>query len=394
MDEQQHIGTRIRYWRKRRRGGMTQAVLAGLAGLSQSYISQIESGLASVERRSTLVAIARVLEVSVPDLLGQPGDPTDPLKDGAAAAVPAIRAALVEIKEGERREPTRGGEELAAAAERVDRLYITSDRGAMAPLLPSFLYDSAAYGGVTLVRAVSRASGCLRDLGYRDLALFAAEVAVRAAQETEDPAWLGAARFMHTVTMPVETAGTTSRVAERSIGELQRGAANVEVRQVLGLVHLSAGLACAVDGRPDDAAAHLAAAQSEADSLGDPADGLGFHMQYFGPTNVGLWRMNIALESGEPGRVLELAGKVEPRRLRGAGRHQAYWLDRGRALAHSGKVDGAALADLMRAERAAPLAFSLNPLARDAISAMVLRAQRRAVSEDLRILARRVGVPA
>jgi transcriptional regulator with XRE-family HTH domain len=37
---------------------MTQAVLAGLAGVSQSYISHIESGRKGIERRSTLVAIA------------------------------------------------------------------------------------------------------------------------------------------------------------------------------------------------------------------------------------------------------------------------------------------------------------------------------------------------
>src|SRR4051794_37310052 len=94
----EHIGTRIRAWR-RRRGGMSQEVLAGRAGLSRPFISMVEAGRRSVERRSTLIAIASALQVSVADLLGQPGDPTDPAKANAAAAVPAIRAALIEIEE-------------------------------------------------------------------------------------------------------------------------------------------------------------------------------------------------------------------------------------------------------------------------------------------------------
>jgi hypothetical protein len=95
---------------------------------------------------------------------------------------------------------------------------------------------------------------------------------------------------------------------------------------------------------------------------------------------------------GEFGRVLELARTTTPDPLRVANRHQAYWMAYGRALAHSGKTDREALLAFIRAERAAPLAFSLNPMARDAIVAMVHRARRRSVSDDLRTLARRFGI--
>src|SRR4051794_33523011 len=91
-DMNDHIGARIRYWRRRR--GLTQTVLAGLAGLSQPFISYVEAGRKSIERRSTLVAVAHALQVTVADLLGQPDDPTDPLKGQVERAIPALRVAL------------------------------------------------------------------------------------------------------------------------------------------------------------------------------------------------------------------------------------------------------------------------------------------------------------
>lgn len=385
-----HIGARLAYWRRRR--GMTQAVLAGLAGVSQSFVSHVEAGRRSVERRSTLVALARALQVTVADLLGQPGDPTDPLKSDVAAAAPAIRAALIEIEEGERHAPRKHPDELAAAIEQMADLRARSDYAAMAPLLPALLPEAAVAGHIPLTRVAYQASACLRRFGYRDLALSAARVAVNAASAAEDPAWIGAARFAHMLTLPPEVAATTGRLADRTVAQLQAGAADPAVRQVLGQLHMSASFAHAVAGHDDDARAHLGAAQQEAESLGDPVDGLGFNNMAFGPTNVKLWRMAVAVEGGEYGSAIELSKQVDPGPLRVVDRHQAYWLDLGRAYAHSGRTDREALAAFTRAERAAPVPFSVNPLVRDSLTSMMYRAQRRTVPDDLRILARRVGL--
>jgi transcriptional regulator with XRE-family HTH domain len=386
-----HVGARIAYWRKRR-SGMSQATLAGLAGVSQSFISYVESGRKSIERRATIVAIASALQVSVADLLGEPGDPTDPVKEGAAAAVPAIWAAITEIEEGERRAPRRNAEEFDALLQQVYELRVVSGYGRSAPLLSRLLLDAAGYGGLPLVRAGLETSVCLRNLGYRDLSLPPARIAVAAARELDDAAWLGAAELVHTLAMPIEAPGASSRIAGRALAHLQQGAAQVSVRQMLGQLHLSASMVCAVDGRSDDAAAHLAAAQDEARSLGDPADGFGFQQFAFGPTNVNLWQLAVDIELGNYGRVVERAKRTNPGPLRPANRHQSYWLSYGRALAHSGQTDHEALAAFMHAERAAPLTFVLNPMVRDAVVTMVYRARRRAVSGQLRVLARRLGV--
>ncbi|MDT0527865.1 helix-turn-helix transcriptional regulator [Micromonospora sp. DSM 115977] len=385
------IGARIRYWRVRR-GGMTQAVLAGLAGVSQSYVSQVESGRKTIDRRSTLVALAAALQVTVADLLGQGAEPGDPARDGAAECVPAIWSALIEIEDGERRPSTCTREQLAAQIVRSDRLRTSCNYPAMARLLPNLLLDAAALGGVVLAEVAYQASTCLRNLGYRHLALNAARVAVSAAEDVEDPAWIGASRFAYSQSLPIESAPLAARAADRSLTELQPHAADIRVRQMLGQLHLSAALTSTVSGRSDAARDHLTEAAREAASLGDPADGAGFNGCGFGPTNVGLWAMSIAAERGESGQVIELSRTVRPQVLVASIRQQSYWLDLGRAYADTGRRDAEALAAFVQAERAAPVPFVLNPLARDAVVALSQRAKRRAVPDELRSLASRMGI--
>ncbi|MEU4440098.1 helix-turn-helix domain-containing protein [Micromonospora chalcea] len=385
------IGARVRYWRMRR-GGMSQAVLAGLAGVSQSYISQVESGRKTIDRRSTLVAVAAALQVTVADLLGQGTETGDPARERAAECVPAIWSALIEIEDGERRPSTRTREELVAGIARSEQLRHRSNFPAMAQMLPGLLLEAAAAGGPALAQVAYQASACLRHLGYRHLALNAARVAVTAAEDVEEAAWLGATRFAYAQSLPIESAPLAARAADRSLAELQSAASDARVRQMLGQLHLSAALASTVSGRLDAARDHLAEAAREAATLGDPADGMGFNGCGFGPTNVTLWEMSIAAESGEPGRVIELSRTVRPQVLAASIRQMSYWLDLGRALADSGRRDNEAIAAFVRAEQAAPVPFSLNPLAQDAVVAMAQRAKRRAVPNDLRLLAGRLGI--
>jgi hypothetical protein len=262
----------------------------------------------------------------------------------------------------------------------------------MAVVLPSILRDAAGYGRQYLARVGYDVGDVLKSLGYRDLALSAARVAVAGALDAEDPAWIGATRYFYTLALPMEAPKLSSKVATKALTDLQASAADPQARQMLGQLHLSASLASAVDQRPDDAAAHMAEASREARTLGDPDDGIGFNLMCFGPTNIGLWRMTVAAELAEPGRVIEIARAVNPNYLRIADRHYAYWLNLGRALAYSRKTDREALVAFINAERSAPTAFGRNQAARDAVVSMVLRAQRRSISHDLRVLARRLDI--
>src|SRR5882757_4060163 len=62
------IGDRIRIYRGRR--GLSQRELAGLIGRSESWLSQVERGVRTVDRFSVLVDIAQVLKTNVQTLAG------------------------------------------------------------------------------------------------------------------------------------------------------------------------------------------------------------------------------------------------------------------------------------------------------------------------------------
>jgi transcriptional regulator with XRE-family HTH domain len=93
VGENLFIGAQVAYWRPRR--GRSQRVLVGM---SQPYLSQIESGRRPVDRRATLIALANALQVSVADLNGQRGDPQRRL---AVASIPHLREALIQREIGE-----------------------------------------------------------------------------------------------------------------------------------------------------------------------------------------------------------------------------------------------------------------------------------------------------
>jgi transcriptional regulator with XRE-family HTH domain len=64
------IGTRARKIRSRR--GLSLDVVAGLAGISKSYLGMLEHGLRGFNRRGLLEDLAGALRCFVVDLAGQP----------------------------------------------------------------------------------------------------------------------------------------------------------------------------------------------------------------------------------------------------------------------------------------------------------------------------------
>jgi len=84
------IGDRVRFYRQGS-GGKSQAVVSGLAGITENYLSQIERGL-KTPTIGVLQRLAAVLGVSVSVLLGEPSYASE---SAIHPIAPAIQAALM-----------------------------------------------------------------------------------------------------------------------------------------------------------------------------------------------------------------------------------------------------------------------------------------------------------
>src|SRR5215469_14259632 len=85
-------GARLRTLRRWR--GMTQVEVAGLAGLSPSFVSMVEHGTRMLDRRSHIAALANALRVSETDLVGGPHLTQDKVQSDPHLAIPPLRVAL------------------------------------------------------------------------------------------------------------------------------------------------------------------------------------------------------------------------------------------------------------------------------------------------------------
>jgi transcriptional regulator with XRE-family HTH domain len=391
------IGDRIRAWR-RRRGGMSQKTLADLAGLSQPYISQIESGQVMLDRKSTQAKIAAALNISVSQLLGVPGQ-DDPLRARAVAHVPAIRSVLVEMAAGERRQPTRDRDQLIDEVKQITDLRNAANYAEVAPLLPDLMADLYGHDGAMAeqtVEALFCARYALKTMGYPDLALTAAQIGVQVAEEHEDAAWRGQAIYSLVQAFPVESAALGARMIERTADELQ-GASLRGAQEVYGCLHILAGFESAVALRPENAAAHLDEAADIARSLGEPERtgdlSAGFNGNWFGPTQVEYWRVAVAAELGDDAEAVRISERIDLDAVPVPNRWVYYWTDLARALAAGGH-DRDAMHALARAERSAPQHFRFNPVVADLVATLIQRARRRAIGEEMQSLAHKLGIDA
>lgn len=376
---------------------MSQQMLADLAGVSQGYISALESGRRPLDRKSTQVAIANALNISVAQLVGLSVERTDPLLDRALAHVPAVRQVLVELSTGERRIPVRDRDVLLAAAGDAMHARSTADHAALLPMLPELLLDLSGHGlemTPHLVGVVDAGVYALKAVGYPDLARSLIEVSLPTVREFDRPQWTGQAHYIWVQSFPPESSALGAKVATKAAEQLQ-GAGDPEAQQVYGQLHLMSALTAAVSLRPDDAHAHLREAQDVARVLGEPQRigplAAGFNGNWFGPTNVQFWKMAVAAELGDVGTAMTISAHTDLDVLPVPNRLVYYWTDLARAFAASGR-ERDALHTLGRAERAAPQHFRFNPAVRDLVHTLITRAKRRAVAGDLTALAKTLGL--
>jgi transcriptional regulator with XRE-family HTH domain len=395
------VGGRLRTLRLWRR--MTLAEVAGLSGVSAAYLSMAERGLRSLDRRSMISALAVALRVSEAELTGAPHLGTDRLQSEPHLAIPALRDALAVNSIGApAADRARSLTEVVTELETLRSAYAEYDYLRQGPALARVLgelyvlvsapADEAAKVSAAraLVDACSWSAWMCHSLGYPDLAQIAARAAVDAASLTGDPVDIGKAQFPRTGTVPRSRAHSLA-IAERAANAMEPHARDAEGFQVLGMLTLRAALAAAAALNGGLADHWLAEAQALADRVND--DNPACNWEWFGRTNVAVWRVAIAVERGQGGRVvLELASRAESGKLL-PNRQAALCTDVGRGLAREQGTQAEAAVWLRRAEAAAPQWTRNCPAAREAVAFLLTRARTTAGGRELRGMAARMGVP-
>jgi hypothetical protein len=150
-------------------------------------------------------------------------------------------------------------------------------------------------------------------------------------------------------------------------------------------------LVAAVTGRIDESDTRLA----EAAVVAQRTVEAGPDVACFGPTNVAMYRMTSALESGDSDLAVQLAGSVQPAHIASPERRAKYWLDTGRALAALRGREYDAVAAFQRSETLAALRLRSNIYAREAVTGLLPRVRRdTAAGRELRGIAYRMGLGA
>ncbi|MDQ3763707.1 MAG: helix-turn-helix domain-containing protein [Actinomycetota bacterium] len=384
----------IRTWR-----GKSLRVIAELAGITESYLCRLELGQRPLDRRSLLEALAAALQVAPSEITGQPYPPSSENEAVAHAAAQALRAVLRDIEVGEplTEAPPRSVAELRGEVAAVNAACAACDYGLLGHTVPDLIGELHTLAEVNnsvearrLLADVLHAAFYLsKDLGHGDLAWMVSGHLHATADALGEPVLGGLAGFVRShATVGLKARERGLRLAERSAELLDPD--DGSAGQVYGMLHLSAALQSAVTGRPDAARAHLSEAAETASRTGDG----NFAGLNFGPRNVGVWRVALALELGEPGRVPELARDVDVAAIPSAGRQATFYGDVGRGLAAIRGREEQAIEALHRAELLAPQRIRTNPFVRVTVVDLMRRARRKAGSRELRGLAYRMGLAA
>jgi transcriptional regulator with XRE-family HTH domain len=395
------LGERIAYYRRRR--GLSQVKLAGLLGRSESWLSQVERGVRSIDRISVLIEVAGALNVPVTELSPDPLIQEGPDEHPAARAV---RRALMQTATLDlvAQEPPRGRtpdmEELRARAGQAWELTHTSNYVELASLLPDLIMDSeratrrltgedrtAAFS--LLAHVYQATAAAMAKLRQVDVAWVAGDRSIEAAERAGEPllAAAGVFRIAHAFLSGnrIEDALRTALAAADAL-EPQVATGPPELIALWGALNQVGAVIATRANEEDTARERMRKAEEAAARLGE--DRNDFETE-FGPTNVALHAVAVAVELGDAGEALRRAAPVDASRL-SVERRGRFLLDVARAYAQRRKT-AEAVRTIEEAEALTPEQVRSHPMVREMVRDL-LRGERRRVNPELRHLAERVGV--
>ncbi|MGH3764608.1 MAG: helix-turn-helix domain-containing protein [Pseudonocardiaceae bacterium] len=387
------IGARARMIRRRR--GLSLDVVAGLAGITKTYLSMLELGQRGFNRRGLIEDLAHALGCSVVDLTGQPyPQPVDRWTVDAASSLDDIRLCLNDYAFDEI--PTVSPRPLEALVSETDDASAHRDqaryhsagqnlRSGVLLELQSHIYARASTDRQTalaaLVDAWMIAAAVAKNFGYIDLSQAATQRGHDYAELHGGPGVLSFARwYLALGLMRLAARNRAAALLGQAIDDfsptIQLTTSDTTVAQMVGLMHLTSAQTAARSGSSHDAHRHL----DEADRIAQRVGERNALRRHFGPTNIAAWRLAVGIELSEGARAYADATSlpITVQALGSSERTAALHLDFSRALAQeNGQRDWDAIRHLDSADRIAPQLIRPDPIARDLLTTLVRRASRR-----------------
>jgi transcriptional regulator with XRE-family HTH domain len=394
------MGERIRA--KRSRAGLSLVELAELSGLTKGFLSKVENGHSLLDRRTHIVAVATALRTTPSELFGIPYPLAHPARSIAHDRVVNIRLALMRSSlDRQLDRPLKPLRVLTPQVSTVTELAQNCDYEVCGQILPSLLIELHAHAAATadsqhegealrlLADTCHAAFMVTKSLGFPDLAWTAAERHDQVTSRLGDPVYSALSVFLraHTL-MPAGAHDAALDLSDEAARSLEPHLAGNDAAQLYGMHHLTCAFASAVLGDADAAHARLDEADAVAGRVGEGET----HHLYFGPTNVGIWRIAIGVELAEGAKVAEYASAIQPGAIRSVGRRASCFADVGRGLAQERGQERQALAAIRQAEALAPQWVPSDPLLRQIVESMVTRVRTGALDDELTGLAWRMGV--
>ncbi len=390
-EEARTIGARARMIRRRR--GLSQEVVAGLAGITAAYLSLLERGLRGFNRRGLIEDLAEALGCSVADLTGQPYALADRASTDALATIPEIGMALSDATLDDVPDvAARPVEQLALLVDRANDYsdqtnFALSGRGLGTLLTELHVHvvtgnsETRQAALTALVEACRVAMATAKNVGQPTIAVLAGRRGYDAAQRLGDPALIGFATWYRAIALMRQ--GERDRATQLLTAGIETltdladpSSTNPATAEACGLLHLSSALNAARAGRAADARDHLAEAEAIAGRTGE-RNTLRLH---FGPTNTAVWSVAVAveLEDGPSAYDRATAEPINVHALGSANRVATLHFDFARALSQAqGSRDAEAIRHLDTADRLAPVLLRNDPVARSVLTDLDRRAPRR-----------------
>ncbi|MEU5402735.1 helix-turn-helix transcriptional regulator [Streptomyces sp. NPDC005963] len=395
----EHIGARIADYRKLRQ--LTQSGLAQRAFVSRGTIAKVEAGL-SPATPAMVAAVARVLEVDVAVLNGQPYL-SEMQQDKLDRMIAPLSDALDLYDLGPDVDVVpRPVNEIAADVEKLCAGACATEYNGVGSRLPGLLGELTTAVSLLPEGAERRQVAASTSwaywvayefasrLGYEQLAMIALERMGWMAEQAQDPLLL-AIRHRYRSAMLLRRGDNRMalKVLERAhVLVAQHGdTGSVPALAVSGTLHLAAAIAAAQARNQDDVANHLELARTSANEIGRDVPRV--YWAAFGATNVTHFDVAASVELGNLGEAVKssksLVFPADHPKMR-VGR---YYIEMARAYAQMGRAE-AAERSLQRAREAAPQQARYHPLMRETIAVLVRR--QRCAPQGLASLAGWVGM--